>query len=113
MREPIKFHWKDTHHLYIGFFVLIFACIRIPFTYYTFWTNMYLILGTYIVLDDIIEHSITATTPLRIFAEKILFPIIELSKKLLKINSKNIIDTEPIYEKVLLFEGPVNDPVKR
>ena len=113
MRAPIKFHWKDTHHLYIGFFVLLFAMIRIPFTYYSFWTNVYLLLGIYIVLDDIIEHSITATTPLRIFAEKILFPFMEKCKKLFKISSKDFIDSEALYETVLLFDGKINETTER
>lgn len=51
---------------------------------YTIWENNFFLLGIYIVFDDIVEHTITANTPLRFLTEKILEPILEKVKYFLK-----------------------------
>ena len=90
MRAPLKFHWKDIHHLYIGLGVMIYAFLTSINEYVNIFTNNFFILGTYITVDDFIEHTITATTPLRLFTEKILDPIKITIKNLFKKNRKII-----------------------
>ena len=47
-------------------------------------TNTFFILGTYITVDDFIDHTITSSTPIGIFTEKILDPSIRKIKNLFK-----------------------------
>lgn len=89
MRAPIKFHWKNIHHLYIGIGVMIYAFITSISEYMNILSNNLFILGTYITFDDFIEHTITATTPLRLFTEKILDPMIFAIKNLFKKTQNN------------------------
>ena len=84
MREPIKFHWKATHHLYIGICILMLAWLIVLDEQYPIWENNFFLLGIYIVFDDIVEHTITANTPLRFLTEKILEPILKKVKYFLK-----------------------------
>ena len=77
MREPIKFHWKATHHLYIGICILMLAWLIVLNEQYPIWGNNFLLLGIYIVFDDIVEHTITANTPIRLLAEKLLEPTLK------------------------------------
>ncbi len=90
MRGPIKFHWKNIHHLYIGLGVMFYAIISSINEYINIFTDTFFIIGTYITVDDFIEHTITATTPLRIFTEKILDPIIITAKTLFRKNRRII-----------------------
>jgi len=75
MRPPVKFYWRGVHHGYLGVW---FASFGIFFL----WMNMgnsldglnigYLVcvvIGVYLVVDDVIEHVITADTPARIVWE--------------------------------------------
>ena len=91
MRDPIKFYWKNTHHLYIGVGVIVFAWLMVPYEYYNLWRNIFFILGTYTVVDDLIEHTITGNTPLRLFSEKILYPFMKKVNNLFKNKSKNFL----------------------
>lgn len=75
MRKPIQFHWKTTHHLYIGMITIILAVMIALNKQLAIWENNIFLLGIYIVVDDVVEHTITATTPLRILSEKIIEPI--------------------------------------
>lgn len=75
MRKPIQFHWKATHHLYIGFFIILYSLLSMRYTEIYIFENNLFILGFYFIMDDIIEHTITANTPLRIITEKVLDPI--------------------------------------
>ena len=84
MREPIRFQWKATHHLYIGFGVILYSCLVVLFEEIPVWQNNIFFLGTYIIADDVIEHTITAGTPLRMLTEKILDPIIYKLKSLIR-----------------------------
>ena len=77
MREPIKFHWKAIHHLYIGMCILMLACLIVLNEQYPIWGSNFLLLGIYIVFDDIVEHTITANTPIRLLSEKILEPTLK------------------------------------
>jgi len=84
MREPIKFHWKALHHLYIGICILILAWLIVLNKQYPIWGNNFFLLGIYTVFDDIIEHTVTANTPLRFLTEKILEPTLKKVKYFLK-----------------------------
>ena len=109
MREPIKFHWKATHHLYIGIGVLLYALIIVPLVSKTTTPFFPFLIGLYIVIDDIVEHSITATTPLRLFAEKLLFPFLDQIRHMLTKTSHDIVEAENLFETAMLFEGSSNE----
>jgi hypothetical protein len=80
MRSPIKFYWKKFHHLYIGLFIIAYAFIIVLDEYYSILTNNYFLLGAYIFVDDLIDHTITANTPLGILYERVLYPIMKKIK---------------------------------
>lgn len=84
MRGPIKFIWKDIHHLYIGLGVIFYGFYLSLNEYINIFTNIFFILGTYITVDDFIEHTITSSTPIGLFTEKILDPSLRKIKNLLK-----------------------------
>jgi hypothetical protein len=51
---------------------------------YPIWENNFFLLGIYIIFDDIVEHTVTANTPLRFLTEKILEPTLKKVKYFLK-----------------------------
>ena len=72
MKPPVKFYWKGIHHGYLGFFLWSFGCF---FLYMNtnngldLLNNIYLIfafVGAYLIIDDMIEHLITESTPARL-----------------------------------------------
>lgn len=73
MKPPVQFHWKGNHHSYYGVFFIIFGLFNWYMavdngnlaTLIPFW-QLFIILGSYFIADDIIEHNITESTPLRI-----------------------------------------------
>ena len=75
MRKPIQFHWKATHHLYIGIIITLYSLLSFEYAEINIFENNLFILGFYFMMDDIIEHTITASTPLRIITEKVLDPV--------------------------------------
>jgi len=78
LRPPVKFHWKGNHHLYYGIFFVAFGI----FNWYmgigngeldsilSLWYSC-IGIGLYMIIDDIVEHTVTADTPLRLLYEKI------------------------------------------
>jgi len=83
MREPIKFYWKGNHHSYYGIFLLAFGLFNaymgtdngnLSELSELWWTIIGI--GAFCIIDDIIEHNITADTPLRKLYE-IIFKIKE------------------------------------
>jgi len=69
MRPPVKFYWRGVHHSYLGAW---FAAFGIFFL----WMNtgngleglnilysLFIAVGVYLIVDDVIEHTITADTP--------------------------------------------------
>lgn len=90
MRPPVKFVPKAPHHLYTGIFIMclggvfrLLAWLCEPYALYDAIYNpamcmTYICLGSgaLIAVDDILEHTISGNTPLRIFAEKALFPFL-------------------------------------
>jgi len=71
MRPPVKFHRRGNHHLYyglwfVGFGLFNWICsIRNLDSLIPLWQGI-IALGGYLIIDDVIEHTITADTPLRI-----------------------------------------------
>ena len=81
MRPPIKFMPYRNHHGYFGIAFFLFGL----YNYYLMIVSNELLgvkpiwhgcmlAGLVMIADDIIEHKITADTPLRIFFEKFLLP---------------------------------------
>ena len=58
------FYIRAPHHLYLGIAIILMGWLSAPYYSTTaFWCY---VIGGLISLDDIIEHTITAKTPLRI-----------------------------------------------
>ena len=74
--KPNSFKPRAPHHLYIGLFMLFLAWTMWPYDYYHPLAEITAITGAYITMDDIVEHTVTARTPLRILFEKVIFPLI-------------------------------------
>lgn len=73
MRPKVEFHWRGNHHVYYGIFFAVFGLFNV----YMGWGNSALVslmplwwiitgMGAVMITDDVIEHTITADTPLRI-----------------------------------------------
>lgn len=73
MKPPVPFKWKGNHHSYYGVFLVAFGL----FNWYMGIDNGQLEgliplwqsfagIGALFILDDWIEHNITASTPLRL-----------------------------------------------
>jgi len=88
MQPKVKFQWKGNHHLYYGLWILAFAIFNVFMgqdnaeltTLMPFW---YILagIGGLMIIDDVIEHTITASTPLRILYVKIIRPILIKQKR--------------------------------
>ena len=68
----------------VGICILILAWLIVLNKQYPIWGNNFFLLGIYTVFDDIIEHTVTANTPLRFLTEKILEPTLKKVKYFLK-----------------------------
>jgi len=84
MRPPVPFKPIRNHHSYYGVFLAAFGIFNylmmIGSNELLELSNMwitFIIIGILMIADDVIEHNITADTPLRILFEKILLPIIK------------------------------------
>jgi len=73
MRPRVKFEWKGNHHLYYGITFLGFGIFNMSMGWgngpldglFPLW-EFCMGLGGYMIVDDFIEHTITADTPARI-----------------------------------------------
>jgi hypothetical protein len=65
MRPPIPFKPKALHHAYIAIFSAIAYTISLKYPLIGY------IICLYTFIDDIVEHTITADTPLRIMFERL------------------------------------------
>jgi hypothetical protein len=80
-RPPVKFKWRGKHHSYYGIAFIIFGIVFYYLDYYdpesilNFW-KLIIGIGGFMIIDDIIEHKITADTPLRIIFERLILPIL-------------------------------------
>jgi len=77
-RNPFK--PKAPHHAYIGTFLLFLAWTMWDYSYYHPLAEITAITGAYILIDDIIEHTITAKTPLRLLFDKVIYPCLKKLK---------------------------------
>jgi len=73
MKPPVKFEWKGNHHGYYGVFLMVFGA----FNWYMGIDNGQLVdliplwksflgVGAFMLIDDIVEHTLTGSTPLRL-----------------------------------------------
>lgn len=79
----MKFVWKGNHHSYYGVFFIAFGL----FNWYMavgngsleslipFW-QVFISVGAFMIIDDVIEHKLTADTPLRVIY-RMLFKVKE------------------------------------
>jgi len=83
MQPPIKFQWRGIHHGYTGIFFVTFGTF---FLYMNSGNSLdgvniiykiFIGVGSFLILDDIVEHKITANTPLRIIYEKFILKYIK------------------------------------
>jgi len=83
LRPPVPFKWRGNHHSYYGIFLVAFGffnwymgidngdlVVLIPF-----WQSL-IGIGLFMLVDDIIEHTITRDTPLRILYEEAICPLL-------------------------------------
>ena len=86
MKQLVPFQWRGNHHCYHGAFILAFGLFNWYMgidngeltTLIPFW-KLLVGVGGFMIIDDVIEHTITADTPLRILYEHIK-PILEQIK---------------------------------
>ena len=78
MKPPIKFKWKGIHHSYLGSWFIAFGAFFLYMNSVNTWGFLnyiyilFIIAGIYLVIDDIVEHTITESTPMRILWFKII-----------------------------------------
>lgn len=85
MKEPNEFVWNGPHHLYLGAFMVFWGALMIVQNYGAF-SYIFAGLGVIIFIDDMIEHTVTASTPLRLLFEKVLFPLVLKFNEMIKRN---------------------------
>jgi uncharacterized membrane protein len=79
MKPPIPFVRRGKHHGYIGIFFIIFGAVFHwldmfdPESILWFW-DLCIGIGIFMVVDDIVEHKVTGSTPLRLLFEKVIRP---------------------------------------
>ena len=65
------FYIRAPHHAYLGIALIIMGWLSQP--YYDITTPICYLSGGLILADDLIEHTITENTPLRLFFNKFNF----------------------------------------
>ena len=78
MKPLVPFQWKGNHHGYNGAFILAFGLFNWYMgvdngeltTLLPLWKSLSAV-GSVMIIDDVIEHTITADTPLRVLWEHI------------------------------------------
>ena len=74
-RNP--FNWRGPHHGYIGMFLIILGALMHPEQYAVWIRVLFGGVGLLILFDDLIEHTVTKATPLRLFFERIIYPLVK------------------------------------
>ncbi len=82
MNPRVPFIWKRPHHLYHGLAIA-------GYSVFMWWLStdnwmdcsigvwqIFIGIGIFIAVDDIIEHSITGSTPLRLLFDRIIYPFL-------------------------------------
>ena len=83
MKPLVPFKWRGNHHSYFGAFFIAFGIFNWFMgvdngelsTLIPLWQAC-IGIGTLMLVDDIIEHTLTADTPLRIIYVKIIKPML-------------------------------------
>jgi hypothetical protein len=79
MRPPVPFKWRGNHHSYTGLWFVAFGV----FNWFMSWDNLDSLIplwqvvigvGVFMLVDDVVEHKVTADTPLRLLWEKVIRP---------------------------------------
>lgn len=79
MHSRIKFEWRGNHHSYYGIFLIAFGIFNWFMgidngelsTLIPLW-QAFIGIGGFMLADDIIEHTITSDTPLRLIYDLII-----------------------------------------
>jgi hypothetical protein len=77
MKKRVEFNPLGPHHFYIGIFMILLSLLMSWGNWVNWSCAIMFIAGSLIALDDLIEHTITGSTPLRIFFEKFLMPRVQ------------------------------------
>lgn len=72
MRDPVSFKPIAPHHSYIGIMIMTLGALMSPHELYGNWDLIFMGIGGLILVDDIVEHTVTGNTPLRLLFEKVL-----------------------------------------
>lgn len=83
MRPHIKFLWYRNHHLYYGISLFLFGL----YNYYLMKRSnemkrlkylwcLLMSIGVFLAVDDVVEHTITRDTPIRIIFERFIMPLV-------------------------------------
>jgi len=90
MRPPIPFDKIGNHHAYHGAWLLAFGLFQTYMSLHggiveglPYWYT-FIGIGIFMIIDDIIEHTITGNTPLRLLYEKIIYPFLKNPKAILR-----------------------------
>lgn len=87
MRPPVPFKWRGNHHAYHGIWLMAFGAFQWYMgidnyeltTLIPLWQSI-IGIGALMLIDDIVEHTKTADTPLRILYEKLRPFLIKLKR---------------------------------
>ena len=83
LQPHVPFKWYRNHHLYYGIALFLFGL----YNYYLMiksgelmkckgiW-QMFILIGVFLTLDDLVEHTITRDTPIRLLFEKWILPYV-------------------------------------
>jgi hypothetical protein len=77
MRKRVKFEPIAPHHLYMGLFLMFISWTMLPYSYYYPLCEYTMVIGLLVVIDDLVEHLVTGSTPLRLLFEKAIIKIIK------------------------------------
>lgn len=83
MKPPVKFHLRGNHHSYYGIFLMAFGLFNWYMgidngelvTVIPLW-QAFIVVGIAMVVDDMVEHTWTGSTPLRYIHEKFIIPLL-------------------------------------
>ena len=75
--ERNPFEWRAMHHIYVGLMCMIFGWLGMGQTWSYELGQVFFGIGALIFADDLIEHTICGTTPLRLLFDKILAPLVQ------------------------------------
>ena len=83
MRSPVKFLWYRNHHAYYGVSLFLFGLYNYflmkrsnELTKLEYLWILLMAIGTLLAIDDIVEHTVTRDTPIRIIFEEFILPFV-------------------------------------